>query len=361
MQADNKELGQAAADWRSACHKEQARADSEVQQKQALESALANLKAQNEAIKASMEQEAIIAQQASAELSELKQQLVATTDANCVANRNSLNAAFQGVRQRVMLCARALIKDFDPRIEVARLQARAHFPHPGDAQVAVEALLSAVLFQGFENESFDSNGGACFFSKAERCARFAELYTAFVENAAAPGPPAHSFVAYVTARADQLRACLLATFRLEPFTNQSDNVNRTWEAAAREVFALHLLAMAAPVIPRLVRRAPGDDFNQDFCEKPHACMPERGFTNTVAFMIYPGLCQMDEVVPGLLCKVYLAHPGPPEAAPMAADVTAEGLLTAAVVPEAPTETDAGPMAVDERPESPEARGAPIQP
>jgi hypothetical protein len=367
----NSRGAQAKAELSSKCEALQATAETQNQRRIQLEATVKTLEAQLEAAQVSFSREGRLFDQVSNELRELKQQLGATSDANCIASRAALHSAFNNLKAKVMFCARAL-NDSAPPMDLAVLQPGAHFEYPDDKLAALEALLFGILFQGFDNESFTVDGSACFQSKTDRCAKYEALY---IKGFAEDGVPPPGYQQFYEARTSVLSRALKELFPANEFGPQS---LERWAAATRDVYMLHLLAMAAPVMPRLIRRALGDPVDAVFCEKAYACSREgAGFVDAVAFMICPGLCLMDEVVPGLPCQVYLQNLAAAPAAVQPKDEpwtlvngASSGQIEVQDCPggetsdevvmkdvQDPSSEDRGPMEMNCRPESPESKGA----
>ncbi|GAQ79451.1 hypothetical protein KFL_000310020 [Klebsormidium nitens] len=221
------------------------------------------------------------------ELARVKQQLAGSSDANRFTNQASLGSAMRRVVKSIAACAQSLTHE--PQATGRELASRAA------RECRLSSLLSDVLFEGFENESFRRGGSASLYGRAERCAKYEQSYVAFVEGDA---PESAEFRAF----ADEKTRVLAANIR----DKGGRDFDKNWAEALRHVYALHLLALAFTVPPRLIRRQQGDPFDPMFCELDPACSTNGGaFTKKVAFSVYPGLCLLDEVVPGLKCQVYL--------------------------------------------------------
>jgi hypothetical protein len=227
---------------------------------------------------------------AETELANLKQRLAGASDASRFANRTTLCTTMSKVTKAIWSCSRSLLQNEAGKGSMGRAEG---------AEVResnlIQAMLSEVLFDGFEAESFSSPGSNCLYGSEERCSRYEKAYRDFAES---PVTKSAEFLRFASQKNELLNEKVRGA--------RSKEFETRWADAIREVYALHLLALAFSVPPILIRRQPSDPLDTVFCEPVAACSREDGsFRAVIAFMVYPGMCMLDEVVSGLKCQVYL--------------------------------------------------------
>lgn len=174
----------------------------------------------------------------------------------------------------------------------------------------LRAEVMSVLFEGFENESFNLEGGYCVYPDPEkRKKEFFALFIDFRNNKRGPGYDSKGeqddqFVKYH----GRSKTRVWQLFGLESSEDGQESLEFAFTKAALSVWASHLLSFSFEPPASLFRVRNGAEFDRAYMVTPGFLEFDEDLLEKVEFMLTPGL-RVDkfQTIKSEIYPVHIAH------------------------------------------------------